>query len=151
MTEHVVELDLGASWDPNAPAALLLADDAGRTVLALNPHPDDADRRSVVVVWSGSQFSCMTAPNDEAISGHRLYPKGLSEVLWAGAVKDSELVRALEQQNRVHPYHDPLRFAADFHHVLLLKECLVEVVAKHVVVRRVEGTTLQAAIAESGT
>lgn len=150
MTEHVVELDLGTSWDPNTPAALLLADDVGRTVLALKPHPDDQDRRGVVVVWNGSRSSCMTDPNDEAISGHRLYAKGLSEVLWAGLVVESELVRALERQNRVHPDHDPSRFSPLSHHVLLLKECVVEVVATHVAVRRVAGTPAQAAIAESG-
>jgi hypothetical protein len=43
----------------------------------------------------------MSDPNDEAISGHRLYGSGLSEVLWAGVIRDSDTVRALEKQNRV--------------------------------------------------
>jgi hypothetical protein len=51
MTEHVVALDLGVTWEPNVPAAILLCDDYGKTVLALNPHHEDPDRRSVA--WSG--------------------------------------------------------------------------------------------------
>ena len=144
MAEQVVALDLGVTWDPNAPAAILLSDDHGKTVLALNPHHDDPDRRSVALVWSGSHYACMADPNDEAISGHRLAANGLRDVLWAGAVRDSHLIRALEMQNRVHPRHDASRFDSLTHHVVLLKECVVEVVAQSFSIQRSEGTTLHA-------
>lgn len=147
MAEHVVTLDIGVEWDPNAPEALLLSNDFGKTVLALNPHHDDPDRRCVVLVWSGARSSCLGDPNDEATSGHRLYKSGLSEVLWAGVVHDIDAIRALEMQNRVHPYHDPSRFDDLKHHVALLKECVVEVVATTLSVLRLEGTTLDAATA----
>ena len=89
----------------------------------------------------------MADPNDEAISGHRLYGSGLGDVLWAGVVRDSDAIRALEQQNRVHPYHDPSRFDGLTHHVVLLKECVVEVVAEGLSILRFEGTTVDAAVA----
>ena len=147
MAEHVGALDLGVKWDPNAPEALLLSNDFGKTLLALNPHPDDSDQRCVVLVWSGAHSACLADPNDEAISGHRLYGSGLSNLLWAGVVSDSETIRALEKQNRVHPFHDPSRFDDLTHHVVLLKECVVEVVAMAVAVSRFEGTTADAATA----
>ena len=50
----------------------------------------------------------------------------------AGVVLDSVVIRALEMQNRVHPDHDPSRFGHLTHHVVLLKECVVEVVAEAV-------------------
>lgn len=90
----------------------------------------------------------LSDPNDEAISGHRLYRKGLSDVLWAGLVRNSETIRALERQNKVHATHDPSRFAGLTHHILLLKECVTEVVAQEVAVRRVDGATLEAACSE---
>lgn len=92
----------------------------------------------------------MADPSDEAISGHRLYGSGLSEVLWVGAVRDSDAIDVLETQNRVHPYHDPSRFRGLSHHVVLLKECVVEVVAESLSIQRVGGTTLDAAVTALG-
>jgi hypothetical protein len=144
MAEQVVALDLGVTWDPNAPEALLLSDDIGRTALALNPHHDDQDKRCVVLVWSGVHSARMGDPNDEAFSGHPLYGSGLSDVLWAGVVRDSAEVVALEARNRVHADHDASRYETLAHHVLLLKECVVEVIAERVTVDRLEGTTFDA-------
>jgi hypothetical protein len=145
MDEHVTILDLGVAWDPNAPEAILISNDSGRTVLALNPHFDDDDQRCVVLVWTGARSASLSGPNDEAISGHRLYKKGLGQGLWAGQVLDSELVRSLERANRVHPRHNPSRFEHLEHHVLLLKEGVAEVVADAVSVQRIIGSTLNAA------
>jgi hypothetical protein len=147
MVEHVEVLDLGVVWEPNAPEAILACNDHGRAVLALNPHGDDPDRRCVVLVWTGARSACLASPNDEAISGHRLYQKGLDAVLWAGRVIDSEAIRALEHQNRVHPRHDPSRFEGLLHHVVLSKERVAEVIATTLSIRRLDGPTLDAATA----
>ena len=145
MTELVVPLDLGVVWEPNAPSAILVADDFGRTAPALEPRQDDQDNRCVVIVWNATRSVSLAPPNDEAISGHRLYGSGLSDVLWAGLVQDSEAIRSLEGQNRVHPSHDPAHFAGLVHYVIPLKECVIEVIAEAVAVQRVVGTTLDAA------
>jgi hypothetical protein len=65
--------------------------------------------------------------------------------MWAGVVHDSELIGGLEQQNGVHPFHNPSLFEGLMHYVLRLKECVVEVVARTVVVRRVDDATEAAA------
>jgi hypothetical protein len=143
--EQVISWDPEVRWEPNAPAAVLISTDDGTTALALNPHPDDPDPRCVIFSWSGVAAAFMGAPNDEAISGHRLYDRGLKDLTWAGIVSNSKLIAALERQNRVHPMHDPTRFAHLTHHVLLLKENTVEVVADRVDAIRLEGPTLQAA------
>lgn len=145
MRESVQELDLGVIWEPNAPEAILLADDFGRTVLALKPRWDDPDQRCVVVVWSGTRSVQRGGPNDEAISGHRLWRKGLDQVLWAGQVSHSHAIRDLEHQNRVHSRHDPSRFERLAHHVLRLKGGVAEVIAESVAIQRCEGSTLAAA------
>jgi hypothetical protein len=111
----------------------------------MNPHHRDQDKRCVVVTWDGTHSASLADPNDEAISGHRLHGNGLSDVSWAGVVRDSELVRALERQNSVHPSHDPARFDALTHYVLLTKERVAEVVAGAVTVTRTNGNTLDAA------
>ncbi|MCG6566894.1 hypothetical protein [Tessaracoccus sp. ZS01] len=151
MAEHVVPLELGVTWEPNAPSAILVSNDFGSTALALKAHPDDRDQRCLVMVWTGSRYSSLSDPNDEAIRGHRLHRKGLRDVLWVGLVHESERIAELERQNRVHPLHDPSRFSRLSHHVLLLKECVIEVVAEDVSVLRTEGSTLQAAFAGVGS
>src|SRR4249919_3098251 len=139
MAEHVVALDLGVRWEPIAPAAILISDDFDRTVLALNPHRDDPNQRCVVMVWSDTRSACMADPNDEAISGHRLYGSGLSQVVWAGVVRESNLIRALETQNRVHPSHDPTVYGRLTHYVILTRERVAEVVAESVSIQRFRG------------
>lgn len=145
MREHVSAVDLGVTWSPGTPEATLLIEDLGKTVLALRAHHDDADQGCVVLVWTGTQSAQMGGVNDEAISGHHLAARGLRDVLWAGTVRNSRLIRSLERQNSVHPYHDRSRFQGLTHYVLPLKEGVVEVVAERVEVLRITGSTLQAA------
>jgi hypothetical protein len=149
VAEHVETFDLGVTWEPNAPEAVLLTCDFGPTSLALQPHPDDEDGRCVVLAWSGCRSACMTPPNEESIRGHRLWEKGLRETRWAGVVHDSELINGLERQNRVHPLHSASLFEGFTHYILRLKECIVEVVAREVTVHRVGGTTAEAALQAS--
>lgn len=125
----------------------MLSDDSGWTRLAVRPHPDDADQRNVVLVWEGVEFVSLSAPNDEAISGHRLWRAGLNDVLWLGLVEDSELIASLRKQNSVHPHHESRRYDFLDHYIAPLKERVVEVVARSLVVHRLDGSTLESAAA----
>jgi hypothetical protein len=113
--------------------------------LALRARYGDSDQRAVVLSWTGARYRVIGGPNDEAISGHRLYGKGLETVCWIGEVSNSELVASLEKQNSAHLQHDPARFAKLLHHVVLTKEETVEVVADSLVIKRIAGTTSKAA------
>jgi len=68
VAERVVRSGMNFRWEPNAPDAVMVSDDSGRTVLAVRSHPDDTDQRNVVLVWSGVEYASLSAPNDEAIS-----------------------------------------------------------------------------------
>ena len=129
VAERVVSLDVGITWEPNAPGAVLLTQDDGVAQLVINAHPDDPDQRLVILRWGGCIAAVMEPPNDEALGGHRLYHKGLSGILWAGEVFESEWIAKLERQNRVHPNHDPAGFAGLRHVILPLKERTVELLA----------------------
>jgi hypothetical protein len=142
MPEFVLPLDVMVRWEPSDPHAVLLADDAGRTVLALDPHPDDGDRRCVVLTWQGSRSAAMSGPSEYAVAGHRLWDRGLRDVAWVGVVQGSRLVSDIEAG----PAHrEPFRSLA--HHVVLLDNCTVEVVAELLVVTRRPGVTSDAAAA----
>jgi len=137
MSEMVRDYDLGATWEPNAPGAVLVASDFGETRLTLRAHLDDPDQRAVVLVWLRSWAARMEPPNDEALSGHSLYRAGLRDVLWIGEVFQSRLIANLEKRNRFDPLHDPKRFRQLRHWVVPLKEVLVEVVAEAIELQRV--------------
>ena len=141
VVEHVVQADLGVRWDPNTEHGVVIAQDGGPTRLRLRAHMDDADQRIVELLWNDAVATQMEPPNDEAISGHRLYASGLSEIHWAGEVNDSALIADLERRNRVHDRHNPARYADLRHWVIRLKGCVVEVVARTCEVRRIERTT----------
>jgi hypothetical protein len=145
MAERVVPWDTGYEWEPNDPEAVLAVNDAGRAVLAVNAHDPDED--CVVFVWSHSRAAIMGSPNDEALFGHRLYSRGLADVMWAGKVEDSEWIMDLERRNRDHSQHNPARFARLTHLILPLKETTVEVIAEEVTVLRHPGPTASAAAA----
>lgn len=149
MAERVVSLEVGVEWEPNAPDAVLISQDVGDSLISLRAHFDDPDQRCVVFRWVGVRSATMSAPNDEAISGHRLSSRGLSGLLWAGQVLESSLIDELERQNRVHPYHDGSRFMELVHHIVLTKERTVEVIARSLTVGRHDGPTMAAAIAAS--
>jgi hypothetical protein len=145
MAEYVLPLDVMARWEPETPHAVLVSSDGGVTALALRAHRDDPDQRCVVLLWQGSRSATMSEPGDAASSGHRLYDTGLRDVLWVGVVQRSELVQALEQSNRAHPQHDAAAYGRLVHHIVLLRERTVEVVAALLTVQRIAGSTSQAA------
>ena len=130
MAPRVVSLDLGLTWDPNAPEAVLLAPDNEDARLAMRPN--DPDRSMIVLRWVGTVRASFSAPNDEARHHHRLFAAGLQEVLWAGEVLDSEWTHELLSMT-VH--------AAGRHFVLPIKECTVEIVATSFEVERVSVAT----------
>jgi hypothetical protein len=148
VVEHVEAIDLGVTWEPNSPNAVLASGDNGVTVMAVSAHPDDRDQRCVVLAWSSTRSATMSDPNDEALPGHRLYNRGLANVVWAGRVECSEFIAELEERARAHPERDPARFASLVHYVIPLKECTVEVVAAALSTNRIGGSTTHAALAQ---
>ena len=90
----------------------------------------------IELVWGGCLVARMEPPNDEAISGPRLYEVGLRDVLWLGEVYESDLIADLERHNRVHAHHSAERYIELRHWVAPLKECTVEVVARSLHVER---------------
>jgi hypothetical protein len=132
MGEHVVSIDLGVRWNPNIEHGVLAVSELGDARLRLRARVDDPDQRNVMLSWHGCKAARMEPPNDEAISGHRLYSLGLHEVSWVGEVLDSSLIADLEQRNSVHPRHQPDRFRDLHHWIVRLKGRVVEVVARSI-------------------
>lgn len=128
-------------WEPNAPEAVLLSDDRGRGALAQRAHPTDPDQRCVVLRFDQLIHAQLVSINDEGLNQHRLYGAGLKDLLWLGVVRESALVSSLR------PVWTPAGelHIQPLHYVIASKECVVEVVAAHIELLRVEGPTRTAA------
>jgi hypothetical protein len=148
--EYVVPLDVMVRWDPHGADAVLLAGEGGRAALALRAHPDDADRRCVVLAWEGVRSAAMTEPGDIALPGHPLYDRGLRDVLGVGVVQQSALIDELRHRHAGDPQPEPARHDRLVHHIVLLAERTVEVAAELLVVHRVAGPPAAAVFAAGG-
>jgi hypothetical protein len=78
------------------------------------------------------------APNDETLSGHRLYHRGLGPFK-AFEVTGSSWIRQLEQMNSVHTRHNPERFKTLHHYVFTFHDSTFECVAEGYKVTEHEG------------
>ena len=130
--KHVVERVQadrpGLSWEPDGVVDPEL-DVAGATArLHLGPHPDDPDRRGVLLTFEDVRHVSFGFPNDEGRFHHRLWRFGLSEVHWIGKVEGSQLIEEVT--------HASALPSALTHWVVLLKEETVEVVARGLEVTR---------------
>jgi len=120
--ERVVPVEVGVTWEPNAPAATLWSSDRGEARLTLAAHPDDDDQRDVVITFERCRAASRLPFDDEVLHEHPLYACGLRHVLWAGEVFDSTCL--------------PTRRGSSRHFVFPLKECVVEVLADGFLVSR---------------
>lgn len=126
----VTPIELNVRWDPVLPSPALLAGDRSRAELWLRPHPDDAEQSWIVLHWLECRAVKMMPYSDESLTQHPMYWKGLSDVLWAGEVVESQWldeVRALAFPG----IRDDLR-----HFIVPLKAKTFEVIATGVLVER---------------
>jgi hypothetical protein len=89
VAEYVVPLDVMVRWDAIAPRAGIAGPVDGRAAVALAPHPDDADQRTVVLRWTGAR-SVVTSDPHTPLSRHRLYEHGLRDIAWVGVVRKTD-------------------------------------------------------------
>ncbi len=126
-----------------APLPHVFADE-GRLVVAYianapDPSFDGTNPRSVSSVTGNQSVAVLTAdpylafqfgpPNDEAISGHRLYPLGL-RAHEAFEVRNSSWIASLEKANRVHSSHTPELFLDYRHFIVAFHDSTLEFIAE---------------------
>lgn len=97
VTLRVVPILEGVEWEPNVPSARFVADDEGFVALLLQPHFNDPDSSLVAIFWTGVVDSQFGGPNDEGRHRHPLYDYGLSRLLWAGEVFETEPTREVRR------------------------------------------------------
>jgi hypothetical protein len=108
-----------------APVPLVIADDS-ELLLAYRLAPLAEEVAIVEFDMPLAHYS--GPPNDEAIQGHPLYPKGLKPYS-AYEVCASSWIRGLERMNRIHPHHSPAMFSRCRHFVFTFHDTTFECIA----------------------
>ncbi|SDA86148.1 hypothetical protein [Mesorhizobium qingshengii] len=156
--EALLPIDLPFS-SAGAPLPHVFADE-GRLLIAYivnvpDPSFDGTNPRSVSATADGQSVAIITAdpyvafqfgpPNDEALSGHRLYGLGLQPYS-AFEVVNSSWIASLEEANRVHPRHMPELFSGRRHFILTFHDSTLEFIARDFQVGLRKGAMLKVLI-----
>ena len=153
-SEALLSIDVPQS-SPGAPLPHVFANEDRLLVAYIvntpDPSFDGTNPRSISSATESQSIAILTAdpylalqfgpPNDEAISGHRLYGLGL-QLYSAFEVLNSSWIASLEKANRVHSSHMPKLFSAYRHFILTFHDSTLEFVARSFAVSLHQGTVL---------
>lgn len=123
--ELVKEIDLGLTWEPNAPIPCLLQSEHKAFLLFYMEEPDDIG----VLEWLECWGALLGPPGEETRHGHPLHKHGLADTLWAGEVLNSEWIDRLRRIDSIHHRHDPTRIDRLKHYILKFHDSTFECVA----------------------
>lgn len=138
--------------------------DGGKLLIAYivnTPKPsfDGTNPRSISPTTGNQSVAILTAdpylalqfgpPNDEAISGHRLYGLGLQPYS-SFEVLNSLWTASLERANRVHSSHTPDLFSAYRHFILTFHDSTLEFIAESFSASLHEGAVLTVLMETAG-
>ncbi len=145
-SERAEKISFNPEWDGGAPSPHLLQSDHktfltyyvndvdpnwnGKYLKLQNPTSNQPNKIAVVE-WVSCHGAVLGGLNDEAISGHRLWKKGLEDCFYGAAiVQNSNWIEEMRKGNSVHPYHKDEMFSDLKHFILLFHDSTFECVAK---------------------
>lgn len=141
--EAALECEWDALWNVGAPLPHVVASETSVYLIYLANEPDptwdgtyvnvmdprSADAQPLALVqFLGCRFFQFGGPNDEVMSGHPLYGKGLRPY-GAHRVANSKWLAELQRINSVHSQYDPSSWADISHYLLLFHDSLFECLA----------------------
>jgi len=133
--DRVVEIDAAPAHSAGAPEPVVKADEftvAVRYYAREGERPGAETRDEIALVTFNDCWAhYLGPPNDEALSGHPLYERGLKSY-GIFEVKDSSWIRLIEKRNRVHDRHSPARYSALRHFIFTFHDSTFECVAEGV-------------------
>jgi hypothetical protein len=138
--DRIAAFDDVPQHSPGAPMPLIIANDIG-LLLSYEVAPDGAER--VALKFTSVYAHSFGPPNDEALAGHPLAPRGL-QPYGIFEVIDSSWVRALERTNRIYRLHNEDRFRRPRHLVFTFHDNTFECIAEKAVVAARQPNTPEA-------
>ncbi|HEY9685241.1 MAG TPA: hypothetical protein V6C86_26945 [Oculatellaceae cyanobacterium] len=142
--EYAESIDFPIQWQTGAPLPHLFSNDY-KTFLIFMVNEDASQSADKYATFEqlGSEpiesmalvefCNCLSAklgsPNDESVSGHRLFGKGLESHV-AQRVVNSTWLKEMETTDSVHPYHNHQRWLTKEHFIFSFHDSTFECVAE---------------------
>jgi hypothetical protein len=101
--------------------------------------PGSPDQSIAIVTLIRPYAHCFGPPNDEALEGHPLAPRGLRHYS-VSEVINSSWIRSLERMNSVHPSHRSRHFQQLRHYIFAFHDSTFECVAEGLTVKMHRGS-----------
>lgn len=124
-------------WSAGATAPVILANDNG-LVLLYNVALEEEESVGVVT-FKQARAHRYSSINDEVLSGHPLYGKGL-EFYGAHEVEGSSWLEEVRSVHSVHRLYDPSRWNSVKHYILCFHDDTLEVLAEGYFAEKRAGT-----------
>lgn len=124
-------------WSAGDTCPVVLA--SGRSLTLLYNVALEEEDGVGVVTFHRERAHRFSGVNDEVLSGHPLYGKGL-EFYGAHEVDDSSWLKELQTVHSVHARYDPTRWNSVKHYVLCFHDDMLEVLAEGVTIEKRSGT-----------
>ena len=140
----------GLKWDAGAPMPKLLVGSQHAVVLCSESPTAGSDEYVMEIRFDGCFSARMGHPNDEVLHGYPLWAHGLRHYE-AHVVHNSQLLEEHRRVNSVRDYHRDEVWDALNHYFLVFHDEVVEVLARGISARRLDGdmaTALARAAAE---
>ncbi|RKP57939.1 hypothetical protein D7Z26_00020 [Cohnella endophytica] len=141
--EYALPIEWEPAWDVGAPIPHVISsghqtyllyyieeesqDWDGTSVTVIDPNSNEV-LPIAVVKFNGCYAYKFGGANDEVMSGHPLYKKGL-KFYSAHKVINSNWIKAEEKINSIHAYYKPERWKERIHYLLLFHDELFECIA----------------------
>jgi len=124
-------------WSAGATCPAILVTDGG-LILLYNVALEEDDSVGMVT-FKNARAHRLAGINDEVLSGHPLYGKGL-EFYGAHEVDDSSWLTELRTVHSVHPQYDASRWSSVKHYILCFHDDMLEVLADGYIAEKRPGT-----------
>ncbi|GGD14803.1 protein kinase family protein [Hyunsoonleella pacifica] len=127
MMNEIKLIDLPFDIDYGAPIPIIYSTENEVKLSFYLEHKDDNTRG--VIIFNGLCQYKFGYPNEEAISGHYLYKKGLYPLSFY-EIKNSSWLTEIINSNKVHPYHKDSLFDDYRHFFFPMHDNSFEILAK---------------------
>lgn len=141
------EIEKNIRMDTGAPMPTIISTDnelclsfyVDKTFDELHQRDTNSDTGVISIVFNRCLKYTFGIPDNETIHGHPYWKLGMKSYAFY-ELKDSDLIKELQQMSRVHPYYNPKKWENYKHYVITFHDNMLECIAEGFKVEKAESS-----------